>query len=69
LEQALGRTAVKEMLPMQPGDVASTYADIEAARRDLGFAPQVPIAVGLPRFVAWYRDYHGINEPTPGVTP
>jgi UDP-glucuronate 4-epimerase len=69
LEQALGRTAVKEMLPMQPGDVASTYADIEAARRDLGFAPQVPIAIGLPRFVAWYRDYHGINEPTPGVTP
>jgi UDP-glucuronate 4-epimerase len=61
LEQALGRTAAKEMLPMQPGDVASTYADIEAARRDLGFAPQVPITVGLPRFVAWYREYHGIS--------
>jgi UDP-glucuronate 4-epimerase len=60
LEQALGRTAVKQMMPMQPGDVASTYADIEAARRDLGFAPQIPITVGLPRFVAWYREYHGI---------
>jgi UDP-glucuronate 4-epimerase len=60
LEQAVGRTAVKEMMPMQPGDVASTYADIEAARRDLGFAPQIPITVGLPRFVAWYREYHGI---------
>src|ERR1700736_848623 len=62
LEQALGRSAVKEMMPMQPGDVASTYADIEAARRDLGFAPQIPITVGLPRFVAWYREYHGIKE-------
>jgi UDP-glucuronate 4-epimerase len=60
LEQALGRTAVKQMMPMQPGDVASTYADIEAARRDLGFSPQTPITVGLPRFVAWYREYHGI---------
>src|ERR1700726_3149843 len=60
LEQALGRVAVKQMMPMQPGDVASTYADIEAARRDLGFAPQIPITVGLPRFVAWYREYHGI---------
>ena len=48
------------MGPLQPGDVASTYADIEAARRDLGFAPQIPITVGLPRFVAWYREYHGI---------
>jgi len=60
LERALGRSAVKEMLPMQPGDVTSTYAEIEAARRDLGFEPQIPITVGLPRFVAWYREYHGI---------
>jgi UDP-glucuronate 4-epimerase len=62
LEQALGRTAIKEMLPMQPGDVATTYADIGPARRDLGFAPRTPIAEGLPRFVAWYRDYHGLNN-------
>jgi UDP-glucuronate 4-epimerase len=69
LEAALGRTAVKEMMPMQPGDVPTTYADIGPARRELGFEPRIPIAVGLPRFVAWYREYHGINEPTPGVTP
>jgi UDP-glucuronate 4-epimerase len=69
LETALGRTAIKEMMPMQPGDVPTTYADIGPARRELGFEPRIPIAVGLPRFVAWYREYHGINEPTPGVTP
>jgi UDP-glucuronate 4-epimerase len=61
LEQALGRSAIKQMLPMQPGDVLSTYADIEAARRDLGFEPRTPITIGLPRFVAWYRDYHAVG--------
>ncbi|MBV9552796.1 MAG: NAD-dependent epimerase/dehydratase family protein [Alphaproteobacteria bacterium] len=59
LERALGRTAVKEMMPMQVGDVVSTYADIEAARRDFGFEPKTPIGEGIPRFVAWYREYHG----------
>ncbi len=60
LEAAIGRKAVIELAPMQPGDVKETVADISAARRDLGFAPTTPIAVGLPRFVAWYRDYHGL---------
>jgi len=60
LEAALGRTAEKHLLPMEPGDVATSFADIESARRDLGYAPTVPIAVGLPRFVAWYKSYHGI---------
>jgi UDP-glucuronate 4-epimerase len=60
LERALGREAVKEMLPMQVGDVVSTYADIEPARRDLGFEPRTTIAEGIPRFVAWYRDYKGL---------
>jgi UDP-glucuronate 4-epimerase len=60
LETALGRTAEKHLLPMEPGDVATSFADIESARRDLGYAPTVPIAVGLPRFVAWYKSYHGI---------
>jgi len=70
LEQALGRSAVKQMLPMQPGDVASTYAEIDAARRDLGFEPHTPITVGLPRFVAWYREYHGIDsEAGAPITP
>ena len=60
LERALGRTAIKKLMPMQVGDVVSTYADIEAARRDLGFEPTTPISEGIPRFVAWYRDYHRI---------
>ena len=60
LEAALGRTAQKELLPMEPGDVASSFADIEASRRDLGYEPKIPIAIGLPRFVAWYKSYHGL---------
>ncbi|HEX3497899.1 MAG TPA: SDR family NAD(P)-dependent oxidoreductase [Stellaceae bacterium] len=61
LEAALGRTAEKELLPMEPGDVASSFADIAASRRDLGYEPKTPIAVGLPRFVAWYKAYHGLS--------
>ena len=60
LEDALGRRAIKEMLPMQAGDVMKTYADIAPAQRDLGFTPGTPITIGLPRFVAWYRQYHGV---------
>jgi UDP-glucuronate 4-epimerase len=60
LEKALGRTATKKMLPMQAGDVVSTYADIEATRRDFGFDPKTPINEGIPRFVEWYRAYHGV---------
>jgi UDP-glucuronate 4-epimerase len=58
LERALGRKAKKTLLPMQPGDVPETFADIEASRRDLGFAPKTPIADGLACFVAWYKAYH-----------
>ncbi len=58
LEQALGKRAVLEMQPMQPGDVPRTSADIEASRRDLGFDPATPISVGLPKFVDWYRQYY-----------
>lgn len=60
IEQACGREAVKEFEAMQPGDVKETYADIDPARRDFGFEPKVPIDEGIPRFVAWYRRYHGI---------
>lgn len=60
LERALGRSAVMKMMPMQVGDVVSTYADIDAARRDFGFEPKTPISEGIPRFVAWYREYHGL---------
>ena len=61
LERALGRTAVKQMAPMQLGDVVSTYADIGPARRDFGFAPTTPISEGIARFVAWYREYNGLS--------
>ena len=55
----LGVTPRMEMLPMQPGDVEATYADIDRARAKLGFEPTVSIAEGIPRFVQWYREYHG----------
>lgn len=58
LETALGEKAEINFEPMQPGDVKETYADISAIQRDLGFAPTTPIDVGVPNFVAWYRDYH-----------
>jgi UDP-glucuronate 4-epimerase len=61
LERLLGRTATKEFLPLQPGDVPESFADIEASRRDLGFDPQTTIEVGLARFVEWYRQYHRVN--------
>jgi UDP-glucuronate 4-epimerase len=60
LETAIGRKAEIEYADMQPGDVPSTYADIEASRRDFGFEPRIPISEGLPRFVAWFRDYYGV---------
>ena len=58
LEAALGRTAEKRFLPMQPGDVPETCADVSALARDVGFAPDTPIDVGIARFVAWYRDFY-----------
>jgi len=60
LEKALGRTAEKIMLPLQPGDVPETYADIEAIRTDHGFEPTTPIEAGIPAFVDWYRRFHNI---------
>ena len=58
LEQELGRTAVRQMLPMQPGDVTETFADITDLIRDTGFKPETSIEVGLRDFVAWYRGYY-----------
>ena len=60
IENALGRTAVKEMRPMQAGDVPATYADIDDLARDVGFRPATPIEEGIRRFVDWYRDYYGV---------
>ncbi len=61
LEQATGRAAIVDELPMQPGDIAETAADIGLSERDLGFQPATTIDEGVPRFVAWYRDYHGVE--------
>ena len=60
MEKAIGKKTKQILEPMQPGDVQATYADIDAARRDLGFEPRTPIEVGVPKFVAWYREYHGV---------
>jgi UDP-glucuronate 4-epimerase len=58
LERLLGRQAIKEYAPMQPGDVPATYASIDRLAAVTGFAPSTPLALGLARFVAWYRDYY-----------
>jgi UDP-glucuronate 4-epimerase len=60
IEQALQRKAIIQLEPMQPGDVQSTYADIEASRRDLGFEPTTPISVGVPKFVDWYKEFYRV---------
>ncbi len=61
LEQAVGRKAVRDFQPLQPGDVKETYADIDAISRDLGFKPQTGIEVGVPRFVEWFKTYHNLD--------
>jgi UDP-glucuronate 4-epimerase len=58
IEKAMGRKAEKIMAPMQPGDVPATYADIEASTRDLDFLPTTPISTGIPKFIAWFKDYY-----------
>ena len=60
IEAACGREAEKVMLPMQPGDVPATWADISLLTALTGFAPEVQMAEGVARFVAWYRDYYGV---------
>jgi UDP-glucuronate 4-epimerase len=59
IEKALGRKAEYQLEPIQAGDVPRTYADIAASQRDLGFEPTTPISVGIPKFIAWYREYYG----------
>jgi UDP-glucuronate 4-epimerase len=58
IEQAVGKKAISNLMPMPSGEVRETYADISAIQRDLGFAPTTPISEGIPRFVDWYRAYH-----------
>lgn len=58
LEDCLGRKAIRRLLPMQPGDVPDTCADVSALQRDTGYSPSTPIEVGIGRFVAWYRTHY-----------
>ena len=58
LEKEFGRPAIKEMLPMQPGDVPATYADVDDLARDVGFKPSTTIEDGIARFSKWFREYH-----------
>jgi UDP-glucuronate 4-epimerase len=60
IEESLGKKAEFIFEPLQPGDVPSTYADIEASRRDLGFEPKTPISIGIPRFIDWYRAFYRV---------
>jgi UDP-glucuronate 4-epimerase len=60
LESCLGRKADKQLLPMQPGDVPETYADVDDLIRNVGFRPSTPITIGIARFVEWYRSYYGV---------
>ncbi len=59
IEQALQRKSVKNLLPMQPGDVPDTFADVDALVRDVGYRPDTPVEVGVQRFVEWYVEYYG----------
>ena len=58
LEKELGKTAEKNLLELQPGDVPATYADIDALQQATGYTPSTSIDVGIERFVEWYRDYY-----------
>jgi UDP-glucuronate 4-epimerase len=60
IERALGRRATVNLLPMQVGDVPATFADIDASQRDFAFQPKTAISEGVPRFIAWYRDFYGV---------
>jgi UDP-glucuronate 4-epimerase len=60
LEDCLGRKAEMNLLPLQPGDVPATYADVGDLVRDVGYKPDMSVEQGIANFVAWYRDYHGL---------
>lgn len=62
IEEALGKKAVKNLLPIQPGDVPATYADVDALAKDVNFKPNTAIASGIQNFVDWYLDYYKIKE-------
>jgi UDP-glucuronate 4-epimerase len=60
LEKAIGKKAIRELAPMQAGDVPATYADVDDLMREVDFKPSTPIAEGIARFIDWYRRYHAL---------
>jgi len=60
IEKTLGKTSEKEMMPIQPGDVPETYADVDALIEDVGFKPETSIEDGVSRFVEWYHEYFSV---------
>ncbi|WP_296747678.1 NAD-dependent epimerase [Mesorhizobium sp.] len=60
LEEALGRKAIRNLMPLQPGDVPATYADVGSLEAATGFKPEIPIEIGVPRFVEWYREFYRV---------
>lgn len=69
LEECLGMKAQKEFLPMQPGDVPKTFADVEQLKCDVGFRPETPIEEGVMQFVEWYRDYYEVHNERQRIEP
>ncbi len=67
VEQCLGRTTAKNLLPMQPGKVPETVADVDDLARDTGFRPCTPLKEGIARFIDWYREYYGVTQGIPRV--
>jgi UDP-glucuronate 4-epimerase len=61
LERCLGLEAKKNMLPLQPGDVPDTYADVDSLAEDVGYRPSTPIEEGIEKFVSWYKAYYEIK--------
>ena len=59
IETSLGRKAEMNLLPLQPGDVVDTFADVESLTKDVGYRPSVPVREGIERFISWYREYYG----------
>lgn len=59
-EEVIGKPSITEMVPMQPGDVEETYADIDALQADFGYRPSTPLREGIEKFIGWYRDYYGV---------
>lgn len=60
IEQCTGKKAIRNILPMQPGEVPATFADVDDLARDVGFTPKIPLVEGMQKFIDWYRDFYGV---------